>query len=134
MRIRSQILSLAIVSIIAGSAALNAQSDSQEGTGQAPAKTKVYKFRSGDYPGGTLSTVLDYEGAIAVGDTSHGDGTEIGFAYRRTAPGSNSPWMCQTSLARLSSWKRQQEVSEKWRVGIGGVQLRCRIGQVHGRS
>src|SRR5438046_9892741 len=42
--------------------------------------------------------------------------------------------MCQTSLPRLSSSKRQQEISEKRRVGIRGVQLRSRIGQVHGRS
>ena len=30
--------------------------------------------------------------------------------------------------------KGQQEISEKRRVGIRGVQLRCRIGQVHARS
>src|SRR5206468_12100452 len=30
--------------------------------------------------------------------------------------------------------KGQQEISEKRRVGIRGVQLRSRIGQVHGRS
>jgi len=84
MKMRSQILVLAIVAIIAGSAALNAQSDRQEKTGRAPAKTKVYKFRSADYPGGTLSTVLDYEGGIAVGGTSFGSEPEIGFAYRGT--------------------------------------------------
>ena len=30
--------------------------------------------------------------------------------------------------------KGQQEISENRRMGIRGVQLRCRIGQVHGRS
>ena len=59
-----------------------AQSDPKGKTGIAPAKTKVYKFRSMDYPGYNLSTVMAYEGGIAVGVTSHGDGTEIGFAYR----------------------------------------------------
>jgi hypothetical protein len=29
--------------------------------------------------------------------------------------------------------KGQQEICEKWRVGIRSVQLRCRFGQVHGR-
>jgi hypothetical protein len=43
-------------------------------------------------------------------------------------------WMCQTSLPRLSSSKRRQEISEKRRVGIRGVQLRSCIGPVHGRS
>jgi hypothetical protein len=34
----------------------------------------------------------------------------------------------------LRHGKGQQEISEKRRVGIRGVQLRSRIGQVHGRS
>ena len=81
---RSQILVLAIVAIAAGSAIVRAQSDPKGKTENAPAKTKVYKFRSMDYPGYNLSTVMAYEGGIAVGVTSHGDGTEIGFAYRGT--------------------------------------------------
>ena len=87
MRIRLQILAVAIVVAIAGSAKLSAQTDAQENTLHAAAKSKVYKFRSVDYPGGTLSTVLDYEGGIAVGGTSFGNEPEIGFAYRGTTNG-----------------------------------------------
>jgi hypothetical protein len=84
MRIQSHILVLAIVVVIANSAALNAQSDPQEKPGQAPAKTKVDKFRSMDYPGGSNSWAMDYEGGSVVGGTISGEGTSIGFAYHGT--------------------------------------------------
>lgn len=84
MKMRSQILVLTIVAIAAGSATLRAQSDSKEKPGNAPAKTKVYKFRSVDYPGGSGSEATDYEGGIVVGGTAFGDGTGVGFAYHGT--------------------------------------------------
>jgi hypothetical protein len=44
-----------------------------------------------------------------------------------------SPWKCQRYFPRLRDGKGQQEIFEKRRMGIRGVQLRPRIRQVHGR-
>jgi len=66
MTMRSQIPAFAIVAVFAGSI-LSAQSGRQKEPGHAPAKTKVYKFRSVDYPGANYSQVGDYEGGLGSG-------------------------------------------------------------------
>jgi hypothetical protein len=60
----------------------------------APAKTKVYKFRTVDYPAATNTPIFDYNDGIAVGDFLFGNSDESAFYYKGTtnyiltAPGS----------------------------------------------
>ena len=83
MTMRSQIPAFAIVAVFAGSI-LSAQSGLQKEPGHAPAKTKVYRFRSVDYPGCNYSQVGDYEGGLVVGTTFQPYNPAIGFIYHGT--------------------------------------------------
>jgi len=49
---------------------------------EGPGKTKVYQFRSIDYPGATRSSVYDYDDGTAVGWASYPGEDVVAFYYR----------------------------------------------------
>jgi hypothetical protein len=75
--------SLAILALLAGNCEpLTAQSEDIKRSAEGMAKTKVYKFRSIDYPAATDSFVYDYDDGTAVGWGSYPGDDTIAFYFR----------------------------------------------------